>query len=60
VTDWLKARSEEFRMTVAYVAIDPAAAYAAAIRTPGLLPNATLVVDHFHIAKLAKDAVTAV
>jgi len=45
---------------VAYVAIDPAAAYAAAIRTPGLLPNATLVVDHFHIVKLANDAVTAV
>ena len=60
VVDWLKARSEEFRMTVAYVAIDPAAAYAAAIRTPGLLPNATLVVDHFHIVKLAGDAVTAV
>ena len=30
------------------MAIDPAAAYAPAIRTPGLLPNATVVVDQFH------------
>jgi hypothetical protein len=30
------------------VAIDPAAADASAIRTPGLLPNAKLVVDHFY------------
>ncbi len=60
VVDWLQARSDEFRSSIAYVAIDPAAAYAAAIRTPGLLPNATLVVDHFHIVKLAGDAVTAV
>lgn len=31
-----------------------------AIRTPGLLPNATIVVDHFHLVKLANDAVTTV
>jgi hypothetical protein len=31
------------------VAIDPAAVYASAIRTPGLLPNAQIVVDHFHL-----------
>ena len=42
------------------MAIDPAAVYASAIRTPGLLPNATLVVDHFHLVKLANDAVTKV
>lgn len=42
------------------VAIDPAAAYASAIRTPGLLPNAKLVVDHFHVTTLANDALTAV
>ena len=42
------------------MAIDPAAGYANAIRTPGLLPNATVVVDHFHIVKLANDAVTKV
>ncbi len=42
------------------MAIDPAAMYAAAVRTPGLLPNATLVVDHFHLVALANDAVTKV
>ena len=42
------------------MAIDPAAVYASAIRTPGLLPNATIVVDHFHLFKLVNDAVTKV
>jgi transposase len=36
------------------------AAYATAIRTPGLLPNAKLVVDHFYLTKLANDALTKV
>jgi len=60
VIDWLRERSEEFRAGVQFVAIDPAAVYAAAIRTPGLLPNATLVVDHFHLVALANDALTKV
>lgn len=60
VIDWLSERSDEFRAGVKFVAIDPAAVYAAAIRTPGLLPNATLVVDHFHLIKLGNDAVTKV
>ena len=60
VVDWLHARSAEFRDAVEFVAIDPAAVYASAIRTPGLLPNATLVVDHFHLVKLANDALTKV
>jgi transposase len=60
VIDWLSERSEEFREHIAYVAIDPAAVYATAIRTPGLLPNATIVVDHFHLVKLANDALTKV
>ena len=37
-----------------------AAVYAAATRTEGLLPNATLVVDRFHMVKLANDTVTKV
>ena len=41
-------------------AAQPAAVYAAAIRTPGLLPNATIVVDHFHLVKLGNDALTKV
>jgi transposase len=60
VVDWLRERSDEFRDAVEFVAIDPAAVYASAIRTPGLLPNATLVVDHFHLVKLGNDALTKV
>lgn len=60
VIDWLAERSPEFREAVQFVAIDPAAVYAAAIRTPGLLPNATIVVDHFHLVKLGNDALTKV
>ncbi|KAA8955108.1 ISL3 family transposase, partial [Mycobacterium sp.] len=58
VITWLSERSEEFRAGVEYVAIDPAAGYATAIRAT--LPNATLVVDHFHLVKLANDALTKV
>jgi len=47
VVDWLAERSPQFREGIEYVAIDPAAVYASAIRTEGLLPNATIVVDHF-------------
>lgn len=60
VIDWLSERSDEFRAGIEFVAIDPAAVYASAIRTPGLLPNATLVVDHFHLVKLANDALSKV
>lgn len=60
VIAWLSERSALFREGIQYVAIDPAAAYASAVRTPGLLPNATLVVDHFHLVKLANDALTKV
>jgi transposase len=60
VVDWLAERSPQFREGIEYVAIDPAAVYASAIRTEGLLPNATIVVDHFHPMKLANDALTNV
>ncbi len=60
VVDWLGQRSPEFRAGIRFVAIDPAAVYAKAVRTPGLLPNAVLVVDHFHVVALANAAVTAV
>jgi transposase len=58
VVDWLTARGPEFCAAVQFVAIDPAASYASAIRTA--LPNATIVVDHFHLIKLANDALTKV
>ena len=60
VIDWLSERTPAFRAGIEFVAIDPAAVYATAIRTPGLLPNATIVVDHFHLVKLANDALTKV
>jgi len=60
VIDWLSERTPQFREALQFVAIDPAAVYAAAIRTPGLLPNATVVVDHFHLVKLGNDALTKV
>jgi len=60
VSAWLQQRSPQFREAIRFVAIDPAAVYAKAVTTPGLLPNATLVVDHFHIVKLANETVTKV
>jgi transposase len=54
VVDWLEEQTPEFRRAILFVAIDPAAVYAKAVRTDGLLPNARLVVDHFHLVKLAK------
>ncbi len=57
--DWLTARTPEFRAAVRHVVIDPAAVYRSAI-TPELLPNAAVVVDHFHLVKLANDALTDV
>lgn len=59
VTDWLTAQSEQFRDQITHVVIDPSAAYAAAV-TDALLPNAQVVVDHFHLVKLANDMVTGV
>jgi len=59
VADWLTARTPEFRAAISYVVIDPAAVYRSAI-TPDLLPNARVVVDHFHLVKLANDALTDV
>jgi transposase len=60
VIDWLRERTPQFRDAIEFVAIDPAAVYASAIRTPGLLPNAQIVVDHFHLVKLGNDALTKV
>jgi transposase len=58
VADWLAGRSEAFRAGIEFVAVDPCAGYAAAVREA--LPHAQLVVDHFHLVKLANDTVTQV
>lgn len=65
VVDWLNDQSPEFRAAIKFVAIDPAAVYAKAVRATNpdgtlLLPNARSVVDHFHLVKLANDCVTKV
>jgi transposase len=58
VRGWLTTRPRWWRHRVAVVAIDPSAALRAALHP--LLPNANTAVDHFHLVKLANDAVTAV
>ena len=55
---WLAEQSEAFRDTIRYVALDPSAPYASAVHR--LLPQATVVVDHFHLVQLANRAVTKV
>lgn len=58
VTTWLDAREQAWRDGIEVVAIDPCAAYASAVRA--VLPQATIVVDHFHLDRLANDMVTKV
>jgi transposase len=58
VTGWLDARGQDWKNQVAYVAIDPCAVYRSAIVRA--LPGAVIVVDHFHLVRLANQAVTRV
>lgn len=51
VTAWLAAQPELWREGVEVVAVDPAAPFALAVRR--LLPTATIVVDHWHLVRLA-------
>jgi transposase len=55
---WLADRTQHWRDSVAVVAIDMCSAYRAAVAQH--LPNATLVVDHFHVVQLANQVVSAV
>jgi transposase len=55
---WLAARTQAWRDGVATVAIDMCSAYRAAVREH--LPNAALVVDHFHVVQLANQMVASV
>jgi transposase len=58
VRAWLRTRPRWWRHRVDVVAIDPSAAFRAALHP--LLPHARVSVDHFHLVKLANDALTAV
>lgn len=51
VLAWLSTTPRTWRKNITHVAIDMAATYRAAIRTG--LPDATVVVDHFHVVQLA-------
>jgi transposase len=58
VIDWLAAREQAWRDAVRYVAIDMCTIFKSAIRQA--LPQATLVVDHFHLVALANQTLTEV
>jgi len=58
VAYWLASQSAAWRDRVQYVAIDMCTIFVSAVRR--ILPHAQLVVDHFHVVKLAGDAVAEV
>ena len=58
VAYWLAMHSSAWRDRIRYVAIDMCTVFVAAIRR--CLPHATIVVDHFHVVKLANDTVSEV
>jgi transposase len=58
VCAWLEARDQAWRDGIEVVAIDSCAAYAHAVRK--VLPDATVVLDHFHATKLGNDMLTKV
>jgi transposase len=58
VAGWLEARGPEWKNQVRFVAMDPCAVYRSAVERA--LPHAVIVVDHFHLVRLANQAVTKV
>jgi len=58
VRGWLALQSSEFRDGIEVVAVDPSAPFAAAPRE--VLPHARLVVDHWHLHRLANLIFTQV
>jgi transposase len=58
VTGWLEDRGPRWKDQVRFVAIDPCAVYRSAVERA--LPDAVIVVDHFHLVRLANQAVTRV
>jgi transposase len=53
--DWLDARTAAWRDQITVAAIDPFRGYANALASR--LPDATLVVDHFHAVRLANSVI---
>jgi hypothetical protein len=54
VTSRLDSRGQDWKNKVAFVAIDPCAVYRSAVERA--LPHAVIVVDHFHLVRLARRA----
>jgi len=58
VAGWISLQSKDFRDRVQVVAMDPSAPYASGIRRA--LPQARIVLDHFHLVMLANKTITEV
>jgi transposase len=58
VTGWLDDRGSGWKDQVRFVAMDPCAVYRSSVQRA--LPHAVIVVDHFHLVRLANQAVTRV
>ena len=58
VESWLRALPDSYRQAIEVVAIDPYEAYRQAIHAQ--LPNATIVVDPFHMVRGANTALDTV
>jgi hypothetical protein len=58
VTDWLESKPKPWRAGIRHMVIDPYQPYATAVARA--LPEARLVVDHFHVVRLANAALDEV
>ena len=58
VVAWLDARGQAWKDAVQVVAMDPCVGYRAAVAQA--LPHARIVVDHFHLVRLANQMLTEV
>jgi transposase len=60
VRAWLAEREPAWLAAVKYVTIDMSSVYKSAVLKGGLLPNAKLIVDLFHVVQLANKMVSGV
>lgn len=54
---WLATQDPTWRAGITYVTIDMSSVYKSMVTTSGLLPNATLIVDAFHVIALANKMI---
>jgi transposase len=54
---WLAAQDPAWRAGITHVTIDMSTVYKSMVTTSGLLPNAALIVDAFHVIQLANTMV---